>query len=995
MSSYIQGVTDYLPTLQPFKPDLNFYANVLQAKQSQYDAAHKQISQAYGTLMNSPMLRDGNIQRRDQFFKNVEQNIKKISKLDLSQEQNVNAAMQAFSPLYQDKYIMKDMVYTKQLQNEMARAENFRNCVDPDKCGGQYWEEGVRYMQYQAEDFKNASDDESLSMNAPSYKPFVNVTKEAIKSAKDAGFNISMDRVHGGYIVTDTNGKLLTGTQKEPGILPNYLYSLFKDDQRAMDVFHVQAHNARRDYAKANAGKFAGGESEAEQHYLNTVLHSSIQQLTKDAEDAKNMYSNVETQAKLLKQSAKEDGGIIKDSEEDTILQAYNKILQTKQGAEDHHNAVQGLIESSADVNNLRALRQRVDGIVAMNGFRSTIWNAANEYAMGTQKQDIKADPYALENVRFQHELAGKDYDLGIWMKKKSYEKQEAIDSLTKLGLSPEEAELEYIQGGGSKVSAARLKELKKLGVGKKLTGKEELAGGDIAGGLLKPTVIENDEFFDKQAMTVTAASAGYLKEVAKTLRDKISDTNLSQEQRDNASAILRNVFKGADVNGFLAGDVSDSELIEKLSPDQMVSRYKSAANSAGQLTSKYWNNPDLELERAKVEMQHQTLVNMNKIRTTTAKGALKYLENDLLVKEGKRGMDFQQNLLAYASLLGDGGTVKDRNSAANTYVKAASRFFTSEPDRLVGTGAGTHIIKGEPASEKARKFFLNNYDQIVNRYNTAYHDVRGKSFKGTEEFQYEGGAPAVQKSKVFQVTPSEKLAENTAYGTSVVDLIKDLPQGGTLIPGNNSEQFIQNFVQDLSAGDPALEKYGYTITSTRIPYKKTKELSFAPGGKEVETPEMIRQKITPSPAYVQSTFKGTGAKYDPNIDYSFYVEYPAEKDPTGYAQLSELSGVQGVMNLPGSQLAYNSNKGSFSLKKSDKGGGYFISGTQPVFNVETGETVNIPIDPKLLNLSDKLDPEEAYLQSVDFLQKAYGVFHDDAKRKYIESYKRNANRRK
>ena len=43
MATYIQGLTDYIPQIQPFQPDLNFYGNVMQAKQTKYDAAKKQF----------------------------------------------------------------------------------------------------------------------------------------------------------------------------------------------------------------------------------------------------------------------------------------------------------------------------------------------------------------------------------------------------------------------------------------------------------------------------------------------------------------------------------------------------------------------------------------------------------------------------------------------------------------------------------------------------------------------------------------------------------------------------------------------------------------------------------------------------------------------------------------------------------------------------------------------------------------------------------------
>jgi len=72
MATYIQGLTDYIPQIQPFQPDLNFYGNVMQAKQTKYDAAKKQISKLYGSLLYSPMTHDDNIKRRDEFFKVID-----------------------------------------------------------------------------------------------------------------------------------------------------------------------------------------------------------------------------------------------------------------------------------------------------------------------------------------------------------------------------------------------------------------------------------------------------------------------------------------------------------------------------------------------------------------------------------------------------------------------------------------------------------------------------------------------------------------------------------------------------------------------------------------------------------------------------------------------------------------------------------------------------------------------------------------------------------
>lgn len=61
MATYLQGVTDYIPDYQPFQPDLNFYANVLQTKQNQYDTNYKAINNLYGQLYNSDLTHGDNV----------------------------------------------------------------------------------------------------------------------------------------------------------------------------------------------------------------------------------------------------------------------------------------------------------------------------------------------------------------------------------------------------------------------------------------------------------------------------------------------------------------------------------------------------------------------------------------------------------------------------------------------------------------------------------------------------------------------------------------------------------------------------------------------------------------------------------------------------------------------------------------------------------------------------------------------------------------------
>ena len=72
MATYLQGVTDFIPDYQPFQPDLNFYANVLQTKQTQYDNNWKQLNNLYGQLYGADLTNDLNVQKKDQLLKQID-----------------------------------------------------------------------------------------------------------------------------------------------------------------------------------------------------------------------------------------------------------------------------------------------------------------------------------------------------------------------------------------------------------------------------------------------------------------------------------------------------------------------------------------------------------------------------------------------------------------------------------------------------------------------------------------------------------------------------------------------------------------------------------------------------------------------------------------------------------------------------------------------------------------------------------------------------------
>ena len=100
MATYDNRVQDQIARIRPPQDNLQFEAQLLQTRQAKYDAGHKQLSDMYGKILNSGLTRDQNIQARDEFFKLIDSDLKKIAGMDLSKQSNVSKAQNVFSQIF-------------------------------------------------------------------------------------------------------------------------------------------------------------------------------------------------------------------------------------------------------------------------------------------------------------------------------------------------------------------------------------------------------------------------------------------------------------------------------------------------------------------------------------------------------------------------------------------------------------------------------------------------------------------------------------------------------------------------------------------------------------------------------------------------------------------------------------------------------------------------------------------------------------------------------
>ena len=408
MSTYINGVTTYIPQIQPSDVNLAVESQYANFRLQKHDAAKKQLSDLYGSLLNSPLSRQDNIDARDKFFEAIEGQVKKISGMDLSLDQNVQQAASIFNQLLDDKYILKDMSWTRNYENELLNSQYLKNaCTDPDKCNGEWWDGGDRLLEYDREAFANASADESLRFGNTRYIPKQNVTKRALDLAKKYDVDIKYEDTDGTYIVTQKNGQLAIPT------FQMMFNGMIADDPSVREYYGAKARVERLDYMHQHAEEYGSMEA-AERAYINDVM-SKLQYVTDENgnivrrvsqqeilnNDAQNAKDNSDYNKTVGSALAKRGEAIGSKS----YVDRGNKMVEDSYYFDREYDRANSVISKINRDNNFNTVSgDQVDSILAYHMLGSDVQNAVLMASSMKAEQTIREDKYGLE--RFKAALA-------------------------------------------------------------------------------------------------------------------------------------------------------------------------------------------------------------------------------------------------------------------------------------------------------------------------------------------------------------------------------------------------------------------------------------------------------------------------------------------------------------------------------------------------------------------------------------------------------------
>ena len=614
MATYLQGVTDYIPQIQPFKPDLNFYNHVLQTKQAQYQQGYDRISGIYGSLLNSPIINKMTDERRNQYFKDAQNQIQKLSEVDLSLKDNVTTAMGVFQPLIDDKYVGSGITKTKRFQGESNKANYLRSSLDP-KLQTQFWAEGLQDINNWAEDYSKASMEEAYQYVDPRYVPFKNLGEHATKFLKEANFDMVSSGPDGrGYIIKTTNGAPVVP------LMSHMLMGTVGSDPAFLDMAKVEVRLARRNWINENLPKYNNDPMAAEDAYFTQAMAQSQAETDKTDKLLGIKHKQLDNKTKMITDAIAQKGTVPLDDSLVSLL----KSLQNQKTILNNASQQVANARTAGDPQGMLAAdrvakRDRMETIVAHNRVNNKLSGLAYDWAMATKKVEMSGDPVYAMNAGFAHA-----------------EKMELMR-----------------ESAAYKLAVAKGQIVQHTYEGFKSVDRADMTGG--ASAQVNELTADKD-VLRNQRVDLTLSMKNVMRTLYTQLVAKSNDTNVDPATREDAREQLKNFFSKEvlDEAGYKLEGLSNSKTFANMTVMPNFANVKKVVNSTwfSEHYKEIKNSVNLNITSAEIEQKYKAL-NLHQEETRkNYKNVLTWLDsNDKELREELKGLfDDQGNQIFWGT---------------------------------------------------------------------------------------------------------------------------------------------------------------------------------------------------------------------------------------------------------------------------------------------------------------------------------------------------------
>jgi len=422
MATYIKGADTYLPDIKPFTPDYKFLSAVLETRQDKYDTNFKATNELYNKVVYADLSRNDTKERRDQYAEQIAPQIEKISGMDLSLQQNVNAAKDVFAPFYEDDITVKDVVFTSRYREEMKTANLLLN--SPDRSvQSKYWKTGERAMQYQMDAFINADADKAMQMALPKYVPDANLFEmgQQLLENMEPPLKMKRDRfakkpnpkynpnkpisatnpkeiANTDWIITEQNGAQVTGAALQQ------IRNRLMEHPRVQAAYQTEAYVKGMDWATAAVkdGRAANLEQGQELWASETIRRIETLNEIRIAQDMQALAKA--EKANVSWANYKGANGLIEGSQLDKAnTEQLSKTEQFKAALEAKKRIREEAALPSQTLNNTL---NKAYSILMQNNIMDDMRESAQAFSARDYEYVMRENEYALKEKQFKYDMS-------------------------------------------------------------------------------------------------------------------------------------------------------------------------------------------------------------------------------------------------------------------------------------------------------------------------------------------------------------------------------------------------------------------------------------------------------------------------------------------------------------------------------------------------------------------------------------------------------------
>ena len=448
MATYIKGEKNFYPDIKPFTPDYKFLSATLDARQAKYDAGWKAQNDLYNKVVYSPLTNPNSLEYQRQYAEKLGPSLEKISGMDLSLEQNVQAAKSAFAPFFEDDEVVYDMVWTGAYNDAIKKYQDLATSNNQETRELANSEVSLRKLEIDRRKFMEASRGELQSQPLPELILDADLVQNAQKylSALDPGLTISMPipnmkdtgKVDGqgnpilmedkNFIITQKNGSLVEGPAYEQ------IMSALIDDPRVQKFYNAKSYVQAYDFAETMIGK---GVFATEQEGLNAWASEQISRI-----ENKNLEYQTKKEYELRKQNEVNVNWDNYTANHGVVPGSYDENIKNQNLSDAERMKIDldrlfkiNQFAATADPDD-EALFSKAMALLSNYNIDTDVRKAARQFSMREMEVTQEQNNFELENLKYKH-----DWNLQI----KKYELEETAANLK----YKRDLFLKQMEGGG------------------------------------------------------------------------------------------------------------------------------------------------------------------------------------------------------------------------------------------------------------------------------------------------------------------------------------------------------------------------------------------------------------------------------------------------------------------------------------------------------------------------------------------------------------------